>query len=228
MLWFLITLGPSLLVVLAELSVTAVAERYLYLPSVALSLLLASALSAQPAWLRSRLAAIAMATVLAALATVTVARNRVWRDDTTLWSDVVATETHFTLPYMNLGLALTDAGRFGEAEHAYEAALAGHGSDTSTRDTYIDFGHLKLRQGSTVEAAELFTRANAIAPHASAYYGLGVAARTRAREKLAAGDGTAAAQEFARARHSRPRSRSIRVTTNRTTSSRASSIRAAT
>jgi tetratricopeptide (TPR) repeat protein len=199
-LWFLLALAPPLLVVVSGMLVTKVSERYLYLPSVGLCLLVASALSLRPRSLSTRRAAVAMAAGLAALTLVTVSRNLAWRDEITLWSRVVSHETRFALPYMNLGLALADAGRFDEAERAYRAALAARADDTGTRDTYVNLGHLQLRRGSMDEAAELFTRANAIAPHASAYYGLGVVARTRARAKLAAGDRGAAAQEFARAR----------------------------
>jgi tetratricopeptide (TPR) repeat protein len=199
-LWFLLALAPPLLVAVSDMLVTKVSERYLYLPSVGLCLLVASALSPRPRLLSKRGPAVAMAAGLAALTLVTVARNRVWRDEITLWSAVVSHETRFAIPYMNLGLALADAGRFDEAERAYRAALAARADDTAIRDTYVNLGHLKLRQGSLGEAADLFARANAIAPHASAYYGLGVVARTRARERLAAGDRDAAAQEFARAR----------------------------
>jgi len=138
--------------------------------------------------------------VLTGLAALTVTRNLVWRDEITLWSDVVRRETRHALPYMNLGLALSEVDRLDEAREAYQAALARKANAETTRATYINLGHVLRSQGQLDEAETLFDRANAIGPHASAYYGLGVIARIRARAKLAAGDATAAAEEFARAR----------------------------
>ncbi|MBI3767454.1 MAG: tetratricopeptide repeat protein [Deltaproteobacteria bacterium] len=198
-LWILVTLAPSMLVVLADISVTAVAERYLYLPSIGLALLAAIVLAARPPLRRLAPEAVAIAAVLALLATATVLRNRVWHDEITLWSDVTRQQHGFALPYMNLGLALADAGRLDEAEAAYHAALDAQASPTTKRDTYVNLGHLELRRDRLDDALALFTRANAIAPHASAHYGIGAVYRARARAALASGDTQTAGENFARA-----------------------------
>jgi tetratricopeptide (TPR) repeat protein len=199
-LWMVLTLAPSMTVVLADISVTPVAERYLYLPSVGLALLVGLALTRRPAALRQRAAGAAVVAVLVLLAIATVVRNRVWHDELSLWSDVTAKERRWALPHMNLGLALADAGRLDEAETAYRAALAARASPTTTRDVHVNFGHLQLRRGQLDEALALFTRANAMAPHASAYYGLGAVHRTQARAALERGDERSAMASFARAR----------------------------
>lgn len=196
-LWIALTLAPSLLVTMADISVTAVAERYLYLPSVGIALAVAIALSARAPL--PRVAWAAVAAVLVLLAAATVVRNRVWHDEITLWTDVTEHEHAFALPYMNLGLALADAGRWDDAEPAYRTALAARASPTTTRDTYINLGHLQLRRGRYDDALAAFAQANAIAPHATAYYGIGGAHVARARGALAAGDGGTADEEFARA-----------------------------
>jgi tetratricopeptide (TPR) repeat protein len=188
-----------MLVVLADISTTAVAERYLYLPSVGLALLVAIALSERTSGTRAPWAVVAIAGALVLLATATVLRNRVWRNEITLWSDVTRQEHRFALPYMNLGLALSDDGRLDEAETAYRAALDARGSPTTTRDTYVNFGHLALRREQLDDALALFTRANAIAPHASAHYGIGAVYRARARTALARGDTQSAGDDFAHA-----------------------------
>ena len=198
-LWFLLGLAPSLLVVLADISVTAVAERYLYLPSVGLSLLAAAALTRHPHLLGRRAVQAAAAVALAGLAVLTVARNRVWHDEIALWTDVTRNDARFSLPHLNLGLALANAGRAAEAEEAYRAALDAEGSETTRRDATINLGHLELQQGALDAADELFSRANAVAPHASAYYGLGAVARARARAQLRDGNEAQALQDFARA-----------------------------
>jgi tetratricopeptide (TPR) repeat protein len=198
--WILLTLAPSLTVVLAGISVTAVAERYLYLPSVGFSLLVGVALTAYPGLVAGRAARAAIACVLLLLATATIARNRIWRDEIALWSDVTAHEQRFALPYMNLGLALGEAERLDEAEAAYRKALDARANPTTTRNTSVNLGHLELRRGRLDDALALFTRANAMAPHASAYYGIAAVYRTRARTALAGGDAQAAAEGFTRAR----------------------------
>src|SRR6185369_7864624 len=161
--------------------------------------LLAFAVDTQPV-ARSRPALAAGGVVLALLAAATVARNAVWHDELSLWTNVTAQEHAFGLPYLNLGMALVDAGRSDEAERAYRSGLKAHASETTTRDLYVDLGHLQLQAKRLDEAYDSFTRANAIAPHASAYYGLGAIYRARARAALAAGDQATAGSDFARSR----------------------------
>jgi tetratricopeptide (TPR) repeat protein len=207
-LWFLLTLAPALLVAVAEMLVTKASERYLYLPSVGLALVVASALhdvlERAPTRVRGLVATrtgVAIATLtLAALAFASATRANLWRDEVALWSAVARAHPTLALPAMNLGLALTEAGRPDEAERAYRTALAGEGSETTKRDTAINLGHLALQRGRLDAAREYFEQANAMAPHASAYYGLGAVARSRARELLRAGDEAAAAEELTRAR----------------------------
>ena len=197
--WILVTLAPSMLIILAHISVTMVAERYLYLPSVGLALLAAFALTTVAVRDRPRLAA---ATVLAAVALgagATVQRNRVWHDEVTLWSEVTRRTPGYALPNMNLGLALADAGRLDEAEVAYRAAVDAEGSVSTKRDTLVNLGHLQLRRDRLDDALGFFERATAIASSASAEYGVGAVYRARARAALARGDAQSAVADFARA-----------------------------
>ncbi len=197
--WILVTLAPSMLIILAHISVTMVAERYLYLPSVGLALLAAFALTTVAVRDRPRLAA---ATVLAAIALgagAIVQRNRVWHDEVTLWSEVTRRTPGYALPNMNLGLALADAGRLDEAEVAYRAAVDAEGSVTTKRDTLVNLGHLQLRRDRLDDALGFFERATAIASSASAEYGVGAVYRARGRAALARGDAQSAVADFARA-----------------------------
>jgi tetratricopeptide (TPR) repeat protein len=198
-LWTVVTLAPSMLVAISDVLAMPVSERYLYLPSVGLALLVAFAAERVPP-ARSRAAIAAAAAVGIALATATVMRNPVWHDELTLWSAVAAEEPGYGLPYLNLGQALVDAGRTADAEQAYRHGLAAKANPATVRDLYVDLGHLQLQAKRYDEAFDTFTRANAIAPHASAYYGLGAIHRTRARAALAAGDMQTAGVEFAEAR----------------------------
>src|SRR5262249_4444186 len=67
------------------------------------------------------------------------------------------------------------------------------------RDTYVNLGELQVRRGRYDDALVTFAKANAIAPHAIAFYGIGSVHRERARAALAAGDGATADTEFAAA-----------------------------
>ncbi len=197
--WIVATLAPSMAVILAHISATMVAERYLYLPSVGLSLLAAFALTTPVVHERPRFAAAAALVVIVVAAGATVQRNRVWHDEITLWSDVARRTPEYALPNMNLGLALADAGRFDDAEAAYRAAVDGEGSVSTRRDTLVNLGHLQLRRERLDDALGFFERANAIARHASAEYGIGAVYRSRARAALARGETESAAADFARA-----------------------------
>ncbi len=199
-LWFAIALGPSVLVVLAELSATAVAERYLYLPSVGLGILVAAELTRRPAITSRASSRAAIAAVLLVLTGLTLARNRVWYDDITLWSDQTRTDTRHALPAMNLGVALMNAGRLAEAEQALQAALGREATETLRRDSYVNLGLVELRLGHLEPAEQAFTSANALGRHAVALTGLAQVARIRANDRLAHGDEQGATAELLRAK----------------------------
>jgi tetratricopeptide (TPR) repeat protein len=197
LLWIVVSLGPSLLVAAAELSATAIAERYLYLPSVGLALLLAAELETRPRITATRAGHLVLATLLLMLATTTIARARVWQDELTLWSDVVRQGTDRTLPYMNLGVALFERGDLAGARAALTHALARDGSPENRRNALVNLGLVDLRAGADADAAASFRDANALGEHAMADYGLAVIARRAADAHAAAGDAAAAARERA-------------------------------
>lgn len=101
------------------------AERYLYLPSVGLVLLaglaVARLLARRPSSLRAALgAAMAVAAVYAGL---TVSRNRVWRDDYTLWMQTVVDSPDSAAAWGDLGVVLAERGEQARAIEAYRTAL---------------------------------------------------------------------------------------------------------
>ncbi|MCC6848616.1 MAG: tetratricopeptide repeat protein [Deltaproteobacteria bacterium] len=198
-LWFVIAVAPAVAVVLADFSVTPVAERRLYLGMTGVALLVASALHERRALAASGPAITVIALVLATLLATTVARNRHWRDDLTLWSAVAAAAPDDALPSMNLGLALAAAGRASEAEAAYRRALALRPRDVTRQRTCINLGLLLVERGALDEAEALFARANAIAEHAIAERGLAMIARRRGQAARRAGDVATAERELSRA-----------------------------
>jgi Flp pilus assembly protein TadD len=104
----------------------AFAERYLYLPSVGFVMLVALAVEALRVCARPRTAPV-VAIVLALsgfYAAATVARNRVWKDHLSLWSDAVRKSPGSAVAQMNHGAALIYAGRGPEGTAAMRKAAA--------------------------------------------------------------------------------------------------------
>jgi protein O-mannosyl-transferase len=122
----LFTLLPMLPVALVPAySHTPFGERYLYLPSVGLSLLVAvgmAALETRKRWMTAAFGA-AFVIVASTLTVGTILRNRIWRNDLTLFSDVVAKSPESEIGNGNLGRALMAAGRYDEAVGRFRKAV---------------------------------------------------------------------------------------------------------
>ncbi len=121
-LWFFVTLLPvSQIIPHHEL----MAEHYLYLPSVGVALLVGTLLDR---WARTpragRALAIGVSTALLLLSVRTVARNRDWKDELTLWQTTVRTAPDSARARTNLGLSYLDLGQHQAAEQELKAALA--------------------------------------------------------------------------------------------------------
>ena len=108
LLWFAIHLLPVL-----NLSAFGedfmVQERYVYIPSIGFSLLMAMALDRFPyerlvSWFnRRQLQTAAVAIILLLMTGTTLAQNKVWKDDMTLWEYGVKAAPDQTMPYFILG-----------------------------------------------------------------------------------------------------------------------------
>ncbi|MEW5800729.1 MAG: tetratricopeptide repeat protein [bacterium] len=93
--WFLITLLPVANLVPTS---TQMADRYMYLPSVGYGLAFGLIAFACIRWARSResrgllqaVCILLLAGVIVSYCSLTLARNRVWRDDRSLWEDALA------------------------------------------------------------------------------------------------------------------------------------------
>ena len=131
--WFFATLLPTALVPLYVL----VNEHRLYLPMVGAALgigaLLQGSRRVRRVWLL----------VLAVLALQCIQRNRIWETEETLWADAVAKGPQMPRPYVNLGKACLEQGRYREAIAVSRQAL--DIDPALARAHYnIGTGHLKL------------------------------------------------------------------------------------
>lgn len=126
LLWFLASVAPSLAVSLRSLTVAVLAERYLYLPSVALALALGAAVAKhlQPARSPIRTGAAAGLLLLAGVLSATAAET--WRDDLTLMRTMTRQDVsrYHPLPWSGLGSSLLARGDLEAAESAFRTALA--------------------------------------------------------------------------------------------------------
>jgi protein O-mannosyl-transferase len=152
------------------------AERYLYLPSVALSILgaLAVAWLTQPSRERLRTTAGAVvAMVVIVFSLQTVQRNLVWKNDLTLWSDTVQKAPDGYLPHLLLGDTLAKSGRLNEAIEAYRRAVALRPGESGAHD---HLGSAYLGRGMIDEAIAEFSSAVSLpGDNSDSYNNLGLA-----------------------------------------------------
>jgi protein O-mannosyl-transferase len=153
--WFLITVAPeSSVIPIRDLMM----EQRAYLPLAGLCWIAASALAALPA----RTARSAMVALLVvALTAATHVRNRVWRDELSLWSDAVAKAPHSARAQNNLGLALEAAGHPAEAERAWRAAIADEPAHVFAR---VNLGRLYGRSRRLDDALVVLVEADSLSP----------------------------------------------------------------
>jgi Flp pilus assembly protein TadD len=103
------------------------ADRFLYLPSVGLAVLAARLVDpvlARVSWTPlARRVAVAGAALLVVLGGLSFKRTLVWRDDRTLFSDMLRTSPSSALVRNNLGLSLYKSGEFDRASEQFRLAV---------------------------------------------------------------------------------------------------------
>jgi len=188
--WFVLTLAPSLLVILRRSASALVADRYLYLPSVGAVILVGWILTnLRPLHSRRwRLGAGAVAGVVAVGLAASVARTRVWSDDLSFWSDVAGRSPSYALPLRELGDAHMRRNQLDQAQTAYERALTAKSHPEELVMTYNNLGNLYLRRGRLDDAARVFAAGAELYPHPYLHNGLGRVAMRRAEVAQAKGD----------------------------------------
>jgi Tfp pilus assembly protein PilF len=192
LLWFVVTLAPSLLVIVRRSASAVLAERYLYLPSVSAAILVAWALvslrSVSPhGWKIAVAVSVSIATLAAMEST---ARSGVWADDLTFWSDVAEHVPNESMPRRELANAYLKRQRLDEAERELQTALALPSSTQDQVMTYNNLGNIYLRRDDFDAAASAFEAGVALYPHNYLYNGLGRLAMRRAERAQERGDQT--------------------------------------
>jgi tetratricopeptide (TPR) repeat protein len=200
--WFFITLAPSLTVIVRRSASAPVADRYLYVPSVASCLLLGWAVVRLPPrlGLSARWTAATFAILSFMLGVLALFYTRVWADDLSFWSDVAAKVQNDALPHRELATALLNRNRLDEADRELQHALAAPSDTAGQAMTYNQLGNLYRRLARYQEAEEAFETGIKLRPHPTLYHNLGMALMTHLEEEQRQGDQPAMRRDIIRAR----------------------------
>jgi tetratricopeptide (TPR) repeat protein len=152
------------------------ADRYTYLPALALALLAGGIIaSAGRAWATGRfriVTAVLAGLVIASLGTATWKQVRLWHDGVTLWGHAVALDPASGIAHANLGGELIHQGRSAEAAREFEKAIA---LRPNYPEAHLFLGVLKAQRGDAAAADAEFRRALELRPRlADAENNLGV------------------------------------------------------
>ncbi len=155
-LWYLVTLVP--VIGLVQVGGQAMADRYTYIPSVGIFVMVAWSVgdlaASRP---RFRVASpVAVACVLVALGGAAFAQVRLWRTDLDLFGHAVKVTENNWFAHRCLGIALANANRIEEAMHNYEETLRLRPYDWRANN---NLGRLLAGQGRLEDAVRRFETA---------------------------------------------------------------------
>ena len=157
--WFLLVLLPeSSVLPLSDVMF----EHRMYLPMFGVALLMIPLVDfgervtglAATAWM--------IAAIITTFTYLSYERNKVWRNEITLWSDVISKSPDKARAYTNRGRALGDLGRFQEALGDFNRALA---LDPTNTDAYNNRANIYVQSGRVDDAIADCNRALEVAPH---------------------------------------------------------------
>ncbi len=162
--WFFLTLLPESSVVPLK---DVIFEHRLYLPLAGYSIFLVSGAY----YLFGKKSFIAMALVLTMIigcnSYLTYQRNKVWKDEFSLWDDTVKKSPHKARPHYNRGNIFAHQGLFTQAMSDYDQAIA---IDPQYADAYNNRGLTYDKQGHPAQALADYNKSIAINPKNSEVY----------------------------------------------------------
>lgn len=164
-LFFLATVSPVVQLIPSGHGVTA--DRYSYFPSIGILFVLGSLLHRAVGALQrssprgATTVLVLLAAACTALGTLTWKRTLVWRDDRTLWEDVLRQFPSSHLAHTNLGCALQTAGRADEAAEHYRRAIQASPFDTRA---HFNLAEILASRGQAQEAIGHYFRVLEVDP----------------------------------------------------------------
>ena len=180
--WFGAALAPSVAVAVRNISATPLAERYLYLPSVGLALLLGIA-CCQPMFGKWRKpAAWATAALVAFYFVVTLQRGMVWTNNLALWSDTTQKVPSHGEPWNQLGIAYLGQRDFVQARDAFERVIELDSTPYGRAAAKHNIAIIYQLQNDLPRAMQYYSAAiDENVDNPDLHYGLGVLYKTEAR-----------------------------------------------
>jgi tetratricopeptide (TPR) repeat protein len=154
--WYLGTLVP--VIGLIQVGAQARADRYVYLPMVGLSIMLAWGLLEVP---KSKVAISGALAMCLACAVVCEAQVQYWRNSEALFRHALDVTSGNYLAHHNLGVALADEQRFPEAIEQYQAALQ---IAPGAANVQTDYGSALAKSGRIPEAIAHYRAALELLP----------------------------------------------------------------
>ena len=190
--WFLGTLVP--VIGLMQVGQQALADRYMYVPLIGLSIMLAWGMTALLSRLPARRIALTGLTtiVIGMLMYLTWVQVSYWHDSASLFAQTVRVTTNNYLAYNNLGVALHLQGKYDEAATNYAeavrikpdfemafknlvSALMSAGKPDKAAEAELTRGTMFGQQGNAGEAIKHFNEALRLKPnYADAHNNLGI------------------------------------------------------
>jgi tetratricopeptide (TPR) repeat protein len=171
--WFIITLFPVYNIIQIF---NPFAERYLYIPVIGFCLVVPVILHGIFKRVITRALAVNLATLLVVLvissayATITIARNRDWKDGYTLWSKTVAQSPDNGIAHGSLGRAYQEQGLLTEAVVEYETAVK---LMPNHHKAYYNLGVVYDQKGDFIKAEEYYQKSITLSPgFANAHFNL--------------------------------------------------------
>ncbi len=166
-LWFF----GTLVIESSVIPLALVFEHRLYLPSMGVCLV---AVLLGSRYVKSRRVKIGAVCLVALVFSVwTYQRNEVWKDDVVFWRDCASKSPEKGRPYLNLGVALRERGKFDESIKAFYKALQ---FDPGDEKVHFNLGVALEKQGKTDEAIKYYLNALKIKEDfADAHNNLGIA-----------------------------------------------------
>jgi Flp pilus assembly protein TadD len=150
----------------------------LYLPSIAFAWFLGHGLARLRARLQGertkQVATLFAGCAFAALASATLVRNEVWRNDLRLWADTAGKTKSDGMPLRNWAAALLQAGELERAETLLHQALTRHNTPAGLSNIHSNLGTIAMYRRQWELAREHYQKAYDIVPSGDMAYNLGV------------------------------------------------------
>ncbi|MDO8444930.1 MAG: tetratricopeptide repeat protein [Deltaproteobacteria bacterium] len=160
--WFFVSLIPVLNIVPLK---HPIGERYLYYPTIGLSILLASLIINNYSKVFLKPILICLLIIFPFL---TYERNKVWRDNFSLWTDTLKKMPQSYRAYNNLGILYMETGKLGKAMDFYKIALE---LNPNLAEAHNNLGLIYRLQGRLAEAEKEFEAALKLKPDFMEAYG---------------------------------------------------------